>query len=514
MTRALTLALLVVLVIAGGAAAEVAVTAVSVASLKVTAGARASVTLQGTDLDQIQSAVVLKGTAPGAGVTAELAPAAGKTSRMVTIVTQTSAAPGRDYKLQLTGGKQTVVPALAIEIASAATAAAPETKPAAPVTPTPTVEPKTATPGTTPTLAPKAPTTAPAPTLTVPKATTPPAPAPTVAAPAPKVATTTPPTLAAPRTVSPPTATAPTTIAPRLPTAALIVTPSVSSVVPSALQLAPGGKVTLALYGQSLDRLQAVSVTPARTGTSAVTATLGPAAPTMRTLTLTAGPATPAGRYQLTAQAGTTSLILNAAVNVSAPPPAPPVLLRVEPGTDGYALVGRNFGADPAKVVVYEGFSRVSTFAMTLTPDRISVRSRPTGTVQHRVEVAGASSGTLSFTHPGATIGSVGVSSAELARILASPKAAGARAPAAPLIAPGAPPRAAGPAAAPSPSGPGVSAPTGGSTPPGASTPSVAGPRPPPSAPRPQAQAAFVPRSAVTPELTMTGLGPQPGFGQ
>jgi hypothetical protein len=566
------LALLALLLAATGAAADPAVTAVSAASVKVIAGTRASVTLTGTDLDQVQTAGVLKGTTPAAGVTAELAPAAGKTSRVVTIVTQATAAPGRDYKLSLNGGKQTIVPALVIEIAAAPTAAAPDAKPVttAPVVskPAPTPEPKTTAPPdttakapapavpapaaptalTVPTPAPTiaqtpAPTLAPQVKIATPPAETP-APPPTVAAapakPTTAIVETAAPTLApqvkiatppaeTPAPAAPaakalvPSAVATTTARVQVPTAVLVVAPKVSAVVPASLQLDPGANVTVALYGQSLDRLQSISVAPVRPGTAAVTAALGAAAPTLRTLTLTAGSTAPAGRYQLTALAGTTSFLLNAAVDVTARPVTPPVLVRVEPTSGGYALVGRNFGSDPARVVVYEGGSRVSTFAVTLTADRISVRSTPTGLVQHRVEVGGASSGSLSFTHPGPTIGSVGVTSAELARILASPKAAGVMSPTAALSAPlataaGAT-RSSGASTSPTAGGVGAATPSGsfGTFASGPSTPAGA------SAAASRAQAAparggqaVAPRTATTPELTMTGLGlgPMPGVGQ
>lgn len=523
MIRALTLALLVVLLAASGAAAQLAVTSVSASSLKVTAGARASVTLQGTDLDQIQTATVLKGTAPAAGVTAELVPAVSKTSRVVTVVAQTTAAPGRDYKLQLSGGKQTIVPALTIEIAAVVTATAPgptlpEVKLAAPQLATPQLPPPPTAPAPpkpaaaivqipAPTLAPPDPkpaspiAQAPAPTLTLdPKATTA-----IVKAPAPVPAPATPETKAI---VTP---SAPTAVSKSLqvPTAILLpAPPRVSSVVPAALQLDPGARVTIAVYGQSLERVQAVAVAPARPGVSGVTAELGAAAPTMRTVTLVAGPAALAGRYQLTALAGTTSFILNTTVDVTARPATPPVLLRVEPTSDGYALVGRSFGSDPTRVIAYEGNARVSSFAMTVTPERITVRSRPSGLIQHRVEVAGASSGVISASYPGPTIGSVGVTSGELAKILASPKAAGMTSPtmfATPLATPGAAGRAIG-ASTPS-SGGG----TGGSIPSGPSGPAGGVSRGPTPAPRAQG---FAPKSAGTPEITMTGLGPLPVFGQ
>jgi hypothetical protein len=287
------------------------------------------------------------------------------------------------------------------------------------------------------------------------------------------------------------------------------------------LALNAGSQATLVLYGQALDRLQTIAVTPAR---GALTAQLGPPASTMRTLTLVASSGALGGRYQLTAQAGTTSFILSAAVDVAARPAVAPVLTRLDRTADGYVLVGRGFGTDRSKVVVWEGGVRVSDFAVVgVAPDRITVRSRPTGSVMHRVEVAGVASGSLGVSHSGPVIGSIGVTSAELARILASPKAQTAGAPT-PALAPSAPrpaaPQPAVPAAArPGPGGtvaPGSLAPSTPSPSPaaaraGAAAPSVAGA--PRATPAPRGQG-FAPRSATTSELTMTGLGPPPVVGQ
>jgi hypothetical protein len=528
------------LLVAATPAVAQTVTAVSVASVKLTAGTRSSlVTLQGTDLEQIQSASVLKGGSVAAGVTAELAAASGKasTSRGVTIVAAATAAAGTDYKLQLTGGKAPIVASLAIEIvAPAATASAlpltPDPKlaaasaPAAQLPapkPTLTLEPKPLAIVTPPTESKPEAKAAPAATLTLePKPlaiVTPPTESKPEAKLAPAATLTLEPkplALATPSAESNPPATdekgaqgatlsvvtpqmksAPTLTVPSAsslttaripgPTAILIVPPSVSSVVPSSVQLQPDARLTLALYGQSLDRLTAVSVSPAGKGTAGVTAALGTASPTMRTVTVTSGSTATAGRYQLTAQAGATSFIVNAAVTVIPRPAAPPVLTGVRPTPDGYTLVGSGFGSDATRVAVYEGFSRVSTFATTVTPTSITVRSRPTGSIQHRVEVGGVSSAPLTFAFPGPTIGSVGVTAAEMAKILASPKAALSTSFATAEVArPG--------------GGGGAGAPA-----PGAVSSRAPGP------PRGQA---VPPKSATTGELTMTGLGPPPLFGQ
>src|SRR3990170_20051 len=91
---------------AAPASGQPTVTSVSEASVRLEAGGRpVTLTLLGTDLDQLQSAAVVLGGQPAAGLTAQLgAPA--KTSRPVTLTAQAAAKPGRDYRLQLTGGKQ------------------------------------------------------------------------------------------------------------------------------------------------------------------------------------------------------------------------------------------------------------------------------------------------------------------------------------------------------------------------------------------------------------------------
>ncbi len=512
MIRVLARALLVVLLAAVGVEAQPTVTAVNVPTLKITAGSRAPVTLQGTDLDQLLTASVLKGTAPATGVTAELGAAAGKTSRVVTVIAQTTAAPGRDYKLSVSNAKATLTPPVTIEIVAPATATAPTalkppSLPPAPVPP-PADKPTTST-ATAPTAL-KPPSLPPVPAPPpVDKPTTSTVPESKAMVTAPSVAK---PSLAAPA----PTAALKSPVLSTTIARPLIVTPSVSRVEPPLVQLNPGGKATVMLYGQALERVQAIAVTPAR-GT--ITTQLGAAASTMRSLVLVAGPTTLPGRYQLTAQAGTTSFVLAAPLDVVARPAIAPVLQRLDrsPDGSGYTLVGANFGSDRSRVAVYEGGARVSDFAVvSVAPNQITVRSRPTGQIAHRVEVGGVASASLSINHPGPTIGSVGVTGAELARILASPKAAGVTSPpvagrvatpglaARPGLSAAAPGAPAGSPRPPSPPSPSVAARPGGS-------PSAAAG---PARPQTPASRGFTPRTAMTPELTMTGLGPQVGLGQ
>jgi hypothetical protein len=81
---------------------------------------------------------------------------------------------------------------------------------------------------------------------------------------------------------------------------------------------------------------------------------------------------------------------------------AAPTLTKVEPTTDGYALVGSGFGADPGLVRVFEDKRAVPASAIvSVRNDRITVRSRPTGPVSVRVVVGGRSSAALAYTRPG-----------------------------------------------------------------------------------------------------------------
>ena len=80
---------------------------------------------------------------------------------------------------------------------------------------------------------------------------------------------------------------------------------------------------------------------------------------------------------------------------------APPILTRVEPTADGYALVGMGFGTDRSKVQVFEGATPVAPAAIaSLTNDRIAVRSKPVGKVAHKVVVGGQASRVVVYNHP------------------------------------------------------------------------------------------------------------------
>ena len=80
---------------------------------------------------------------------------------------------------------------------------------------------------------------------------------------------------------------------------------------------------------------------------------------------------------------------------------APPVLSRAERTAEGYALIGRGFGVDQSKVQVFEGDTPVPPAAIiSLTDDRIVVRSRVTGTVQHKVDVGGLASQAITGNYP------------------------------------------------------------------------------------------------------------------
>ncbi len=79
---------------------------------------------------------------------------------------------------------------------------------------------------------------------------------------------------------------------------------------------------------------------------------------------------------------------------------AAPVIGKVEPTADGYALVGKGFGTDSKRVEVFEWKTQVPASAITfLANDRIVVRSRATGTVEHRVVVGGQASQVVTFEH-------------------------------------------------------------------------------------------------------------------
>lgn len=79
---------------------------------------------------------------------------------------------------------------------------------------------------------------------------------------------------------------------------------------------------------------------------------------------------------------------------------APPALTRIVPTSYGYDLIGTGFGLDKNKVQIFEGATQLTGSAVvSLAGDKIAVQSKPSGSVQHKVVVAGQSSG-LSFTHP------------------------------------------------------------------------------------------------------------------
>ena len=80
-------------------------------------------------------------------------------------------------------------------------------------------------------------------------------------------------------------------------------------------------------------------------------------------------------------------------------PVAPPALARVVPTSYGYDLIGTGFGIDKSKVQIFEGSAQLAASAViSLAGDKIAVQSKPSGSIQHKVVVAGQSSG-LSFTH-------------------------------------------------------------------------------------------------------------------
>jgi len=524
---------------AGPARAEPQVASVSEPRVRLEAGGRpVTLTLQGTDLDQLQSAAVVLGAQPAPGLTAQLGPPA-KTSRTVTLRALASAKPGKDYKLQLAGAKAPLTPTVALEVAAPP---APAPKLVAPAPAVPKVEvPKLVAPAPT---APKVE----APKLVAPAPTAPKVEAPKLVAPAPTAPKVEPPKLAAPAPAPAAKVEAPkaTRVAPSL-TAALQPEPRVASVTPPAVRMQAGGAaVVLTLIGQELDRLRSASVLRGSQAATGVTARLGPPAKTSRTVTLTAQASAVPGRdYRVQASGGRQPLLLATSVEVYWPVtlarpllllPAAPVLARVEPTADGYALVGKGFGTNRSRLQVFEGSTQVGTL-VSLADDRIVVRSRPSGVVQHRVVVGGLPSATVVFTHrtAPAVVGSVGVSSSELAKILQSPKvralAAAPTPPGVPTLRPGAAgPTGARPAAgSPGPTG-GVSggaargsggaagstgaaggASGGASGLSGPSGPAGAGSGAPSGAPASRGAgrsgASFRPRSQTTGELTMSGIG-------
>ncbi|HEV8583454.1 MAG TPA: hypothetical protein VGT02_00635 [Methylomirabilota bacterium] len=78
---------------------------------------------------------------------------------------------------------------------------------------------------------------------------------------------------------------------------------------------------------------------------------------------------------------------------------AEPMLSRLDPTADGYALVGRGFGTDKDKLRVFEGDTEIYA-VLSLTDSRITMKSKPSGTVQHKVQVGSQTSNIITFTHP------------------------------------------------------------------------------------------------------------------
>ncbi len=122
----------------------------------------------------------------------------------------------------------------------------------------------------------------------------------------------------------------------------------------------------------------------------------------------------------------------------------PPVLSRAERTAEGYGLIGRGFGTDQSKVQVFEGDAPVPASAIvSMADDRILVRSRVTGTIQHKIVVGGLSSQAITGNYPAlpAISGPAGIAPTP-------PTRAGSRAPAPattlsapPAAAPGAGPK-------------------------------------------------------------------------
>lgn len=314
---------------AGVALAAPAVTAVSEKAVRLEAGGKpVTLTLQGTDLDQVQSAAVLLAGQPVKEVTVKLGAATpGAKSRAVTLAAQAAAKPGKDYKLQLTAGKLSIPVAATLEVVAPATAAAPApaAKPVPQPSPVPTTQPAAKEP---------------APKVAVVKPSTPTTPAPGSAAPS---------------TIGPQAGLAPKVSAPAPPPETKPMTPAKPLAPPVAI-----------------------------------------------------GPKTPI-------------LVPRAPLKIS----PPPQVFGVQRTPDGYALTGRGFGTDKARLQVFEGLTPVRPDAiLSVADNRVVVRSNASGMVQHRVVAAGQQSNPFPFFHPQAprAVGSVGVSREELSKILASPR--------------------------------------------------------------------------------------------
>ena len=107
-----------------------------------------------------------------------------------------------------------------------------------------------------------------------------------------------------------------------------------------------------------------------------------------------------------------------------------PKLARVEPrGTDGYLLVGSGFGADRKVVEVFEGATKVGADRIKAVEDgRIQVASTPSGSVAHKVKVAGRESQVVTFDHRASSSGARAAQSGPRALTLATLQATGYRA--------------------------------------------------------------------------------------
>lgn len=82
-------------------------------------------------------------------------------------------------------------------------------------------------------------------------------------------------------------------------------------------------------------------------------------------------------------------------------PAAAPTIGRVERTADGYMLLGSGFGTDRGAIKVFEGDAEVTDRVTWVAPTVIAVRSRPAGTVKHKV-VVGQQSSELTATHAAA----------------------------------------------------------------------------------------------------------------
>ncbi len=122
----------------------------------------------------------------------------------------------------------------------------------------------------------------------------------------------------------------------------------------------------------------------------------------------------------------------------------PPVLSRAERTAEGYALIGSRFGTDLSKVQVFEGEAPVPASAIvSMADDRILVRSKVTGTVQHKVVVGGLSSQAITGNYPPvpAISGPAGIAPTPPTRAGSRPPAPATTLSAPPGAAPGAGPK-------------------------------------------------------------------------